>query len=505
MALQKRMSSFSLLFAATGGIVGSGWLLGPFFTAQVAGPAALISWLLGGLLMMVIALTFAELATMFPEAGGMVRFAHYSHGPFASFTIAWISWLAAVMVAPIETMAALQYAGNYLSGLTVLESGKHVLTLTGIGFAAGFMLLMCAINYFGVHLFSKSNNLLVSWKLIIPVIAIGYLVSNHFDTHNFIASGFAPYGLKGILSALPTAGVIFSFIGYSPAIQLAGEAKNPQKAVPFAIVGAIVIAIILYVAVEISFVGVLVPADFATGWAHLHFKGDAGPIAGVLSAFGVLWFVKVIYVDAVISPLGTAFIYTASTSRVNMAMSKNGFMPGWMQKMNGHGVPYLAIGINFIVGMIFFLPFPGWQAMVSYLVSCFVLAYAAGPIACAALRARMPKQKRPFKIPFYKPFCLLGFYICNLIVLWTGWDVVWKMLVTIAIGYVILFLSYRKDLSSLEGPRGIWMVPYLFGTGLISWLSSFGGLNIIPFGYDFLVVACFSIVIFWYALLLGEK
>lgn len=504
--LKKKISNIGLLFAATGGIVGSGWLLGPFFTAQVAGPAAVLAWLLGGLLMMVIALTFAELATMFPEAGGMVRFAHYSHGPFASFTIAWISWLAAVMVAPIETMAAMQYAGNYLPHLTQLSHGAHVLTHTGIGVSAIFMLLMCGVNYYGVHLFSKSNNWLVSWKLIIPVVAVVVLLSEHFSPSNFTSAHFAPYGLKGVLSALPTAGVIFSFIGYSPAIQLAGEAKNPQKAVPFAIIGSIVIAIVLYVAVEIAFIGALSPADFGHGWAHLSFSGDAGPIAGLLSAFGVLWFMKIIYIDAVISPLGTAFIYTASTSRVNLAMSKNGFMPSWMQKMNGHGVPWIAIGINFIVGMIFFLPFPGWQSMVSFLVSCFVLAYAAGPIACAALRTKMPDQPRPFKIPFYKPFCLTAFYICNMVILWTGWDVVWKMLLTIVIGYIILLISYRKNLKTLEFMRGCWMIPYLIGVGVISYLGSFGGgIGVLPFGWDFLAVGCFSIFLFWLALFMGER
>ena len=112
MKLRKEISKPALLMTAVGGIVGSGWLLGPFYTAKIAGPAAIIAWLVGGLLMMVVALTFAELATTYPVAGGIARFAQFSHGTFVSFTMAWISWLAALMVAPIETMAAMQYAGN---------------------------------------------------------------------------------------------------------------------------------------------------------------------------------------------------------------------------------------------------------------------------------------------------------------------------------------------------------------------------------------------------------
>jgi amino acid transporter len=498
MTLRKEISKLGLLFAATGGIIGSGWLLGPYFTAQVAGPAAILSWLLGGLLMMVIAFTFAELSTTFPEAGGLVRFAQYSHGTFASFTIAWISWLAAVMVAPIETMAAVQYAANYIPELTYRAA--HTIHLTHIGIAASglLMLLMCTINCFSVRYFAKSNSVIVSWKLIIPLITIIILFTHRFTASNFVAhGGFIPNGFRGILTALPTAGVIFSFIGYSPAIQLAGEAKNPKKAVPIAIIGSITIAIVLYVLIETAFIGALNPADLVHGWSHLHYAGDSGPIAGLISAFGIVWFLVIIYADALISPAGTAFIYTASTSRINIAMSKNNHMPTWMQGLNRHAAPYKAIGFNFIVGMIFFMPFPGWQAMVSFIVSCFVIAYAIGPIACAHLRTSMPDVERPFRLPAYHTICLLAFYICNMVVFWTGWTVISKMLITMLIGYVVLGVrAYRKKMP-LDLKRGFWLIPYLLGTAIISYLGSFGGgKNIIHFGWDFLIIAVFTVLIY---------
>lgn len=502
MSLRKDISKFSLLFTSVGGIVGSGWLLGPFYTAKVAGPAAILSWMIGGFLMIIVALTFAELATSLPVAGGMVRFAQFTHGRFASFTMAFIAWLAAVMVSPIETMAAIQYAGNYLPLLVYTNHGSAHLTHDGIFAAMCVMLLMCLVNYFSVKYFAKSNSILVTWKLAIPLITIFVLLSHRFHvTQLWQFGGFAPYGLKGMLTALPTAGVIFSFIGYSPAIQLAEEAKNPQRAIPFAIIGAIILAIILYVCIELAFIGAIDPAHLVHGWQHLTFAGDTGPVAGLVSALGVAWLLKIIYFDSLVSPAGTAYIYTAATARINIAMSKNGYMPKWMQTLNKHRSPAFAILANFVVGMIFFLPFPGWQSMVSFIVSCFVLAYAIGPISCASLRRLHPDLKRPFKVPCYILFCLVAFYICNLIVYWTGWQVVWKMMLTIIIGYAVLFVNQCYTRQPLNLRNGIWVFPYLAGLAIISYLGAFGGgHHVIKFGGDFVVIGIFSIVIYAWAL-----
>lgn len=501
MHLKKQIGIVGLMFSAIGGIVGSGWLFGPFYAAKIAGPAAIFAWLLGGLLMIVIALTFAELASAFPVAGGMARFAQLSHGTLVSFTMSWIGWLAAVMVAPIETMAGLQYAANYIPNIANVNAHPITLTPLGLGFAALIMFVLCWVNMLGVKYFSKSNIAIVSWKLIIPVCTIIFLFTHSFSHQNFHSQQFMPYGIRSLLVALPTAGVIFSFIGYSPAIQLAQEAKNPQRAIPIAILGAITGCIVLYMVLQYAFVGALNPSTIANGWQNLRFSGDAGPIAGILSALGIIWFVKLLYLDAVVSPFGTAYIYTAATARMNYAMSQNGYMPDWLRDLNQKSVPAKAMLANFFVGMIFFLPFPGWQAMVSFLVSCFVLAYAVGPLACVALRVLEPDVHRPFKLPGHRTLCLLAFYICTLLVYWTGWNTVWRMLTTIGIGYCVLFgyRWYHQKRDPIDWQHGFWLFPYLIGIGLISYLGNFNGIGWITFGWDFAVIAVFSGAIFLYA------
>ena len=503
--LRRDITKWQLFAAAVGGIVGSGWLFGPMLVAQDTGVAAIFAWAVGGLLMMLVALTFAELGTAYPVAGGTARYAHFSHGPWVSFTLAWVSYLASAIVPAIETMAAVRYAANYIPHLVVHVAAGLALSSYGIVVSCILMALMCVINVYAVRVFAKSSIWVVLWKISIPIIAALFLLHGHISNLMHIGSkgSWLPYGVAAFLNALPTAGIIFSFIGYSPAIQLAAEAKNPQRAVPFAIIGSIIFAILLYVLIQTAFIAALPAASLQHGWHHLAFLHDSGPVAALLAASGFMWMVKVIYLDAIISPLGTAFIYTASTARLTYALSSNAYFPEVLQELNAAKVPYKSIALNFLVGILFFLPFPGWQEMVSFLVSCFILAYAVGPIACVVLRQKDAKRARPFKLRAHRIISNIAFIICNLLIYWSGWDVVWKMMLAVGFGYIYLFIFLylkRQSIADLHFRAGIWTIPYLLGLYILSYIGDFGGRHYLSFGWDMLVIAIFSVLIFRYAI-----
>jgi amino acid transporter len=499
MHLKRSIGTFSLLLGALGGIVGSGWLLGPFFAAKCAGPAAILAWVLGGCMMMIIALTFAELTSSFPFTGGAVRFLQLSHGPLVNFAMSWIGWLASVAVAPIETMALLNYAAIYLPFLMHQVNGVNLLTGTGVLVAGILLFILCVLNSVGVKFLAKTNSAVVILKLAVPIMTLFILFAFAFHPHNLTASGFAPLGIKGMLAALPSAGVIFSFIGYSSAIQLAGETKNPQRSIPIAIIGSLGICIVLYVLLQLAFIGALAPSAFAHGWGHLNFTGDAGPFAGIAVAIGLAWLAKILFIDAAISPYGTALIYTAGSARMCYALGQAGFLPPGLMKINRHGIPTRIVALNFVIGLFLFLPFPTWQNMMSFLVSSFVFAYAVGPLSLIVLRKTLPTHPRPFRVPAVRIFCLLAFYLCNLIIYWTGWPIVSKMLIFILLGYIVLAI-YKKTkqgrLLNLQWNKSWWMFFYIAIMGMVTYLGSFGGKNIITFGWDFLVLALISWLVF---------
>ncbi|MBV9282532.1 MAG: amino acid permease, partial [Chloroflexi bacterium] len=126
--LRRDVGLVGLMFASVGSIIGSGWLFGALGAARIAGPAALISWVLGGAAVILLALIHAELGGMYPVAGGSARFPHYAYGSMIGFAAGWFAFLGAVTTAPIEVEAALQYASSYIPGLVELQGSVQVLT-----------------------------------------------------------------------------------------------------------------------------------------------------------------------------------------------------------------------------------------------------------------------------------------------------------------------------------------------------------------------------------------
>src|SRR3990167_667012 len=397
-------------------------------------------------------------------------------------------------------MALINYAANYAPWLMHTANGMHLLTGWGVLVAGILLSILCILNSVGVKVLAKTNSTVVILKLMEPIATVMILLSYSFHGGNFSAHGFAPAGLQGILAALPSAGVIFSFIGYSPAIQLAGEVKNPQRSIPIAIVGSLAICLVLYVLLQMAFIGAVSPSMFAQGWDKLSFAGDAGPFAGIAVALGLAWFAKILFVDAAVSPYGTGLIYTATAARMGYALGQNGFMPQGLLKVNRFGIPLRMIVINFVICMFLFLPFPTWQNMMSFLVSSFVFSYAVGPLSLIVLRNTLPNHPRPFRVPFPNAFCLLAFYVCNLIVYWTGWGIVSKMLIAILLGYVVLacykLTQHGKQLN-LQWQKAWWVLFYIVIIAMVCYLGSFGGGHgVIPFGWDFLVIAAISWLIY---------
>jgi amino acid transporter len=506
--LHRDVSRIGLLFVSLGSIIGSGWLFGALTSAQIAGPAAIISWVLGAVVMLVLALVHAELGSMYPVAGGSTRYPHFAFGSLAGFVIGWAVWVGAVTVAPIEVLAALQYLTHYFPFLTDTTAGVTVLTGTGIVISVILMAVFTVINLIGIRLLAESNNIIMIWKVAIPFLAVAVIMILSFNTSNFTAAGgFAPFGVKGVLSALSVGGIIFAYQGFEQAIQLGAETHNPQRNIPFAVIGSMAIGVVLYILLQVAFLGAIDPQEeLKNGWANLTFPGAAGPFAGLATLVGAGWLATLLYIDAFISPAGTGLIYTASSSRLSYAFARNHYIPRQFGYLSERGVPIVSIIFSFLIGCFMFLPFPGWQQLVGFIISATVIGYAAVPLAFGAMRRQEPDHPRPFRLPAGEVLAPLAFIVANLVIYWSTWDVVWKVLVAMALGLVLLVVGHIVNPSeltpSLDWRGGSWVWPYFIGLGLLSYLSptDFGGIGVIPYPWDILVLAVFSIAIYYYAM-----
>jgi amino acid transporter len=514
--LRRHIGIIGLLFASVGSIIGSGWLFGALNATVIAGPAAIFSWLIGAVLIIMIGLVFAELGTMFPISGGVVRFPHLSFGSFASYSMGFITWVAAATVAPIEVEGALQYATRYAPFTKEhTVSGETVHTLTGLGYVVAVlgMAFFVLVNYFGVRWFARVNNVAVWWKLaIITLVVIAFLVTE-FHTGNFSDFGFATDGAHGVFTAIATGGIVFSYLGFRQGVELAGETDNPRRNVPLAVVGSVVLTGIIYVLLQIAFIGAVNPKDLAHGWENLTFTNDFGPLAAIASAIALGWLAVLLYIDAIISPADTGLIYTTVTGRISYAMGRNGNAPRVLAKTTPRGVPLVSLFVTFVVGLIVFLPFPSWQQLVGFITSATVLSFGSGPLVLAALRRQVPDRDRTFRLPFGDLIPFLAFYASNLIVYWAGWTVNWKLFVTVLLGFVLLavfHLTGRGDQPPLDWRAGAtWVVPWLGGLCLISYLGDYpdkatdpgaSNTHTITFGWGFVVLFVLSAVIYWLAL-----
>jgi amino acid transporter len=507
-ALKRDVGLIGLTWASMGSIIGSGWLFAPQDALEVAGPAVLISWLLGGVAIIVLALVHAELGGMYPVSGGTARFPHYAYGGVAGASFGWFSWLNAATVAPIEVSAMLTYAGHWHFAKGWINPDTSVLSHTGIVVSVILMALMVAINLLGVRILAATNSAMTWWKIAIPLLTILVLSVKNFDTSNLhMANGFNPDGLKGIFTAIATGGIIFSYLGFEQADQLAGESSNPKKDVPRAVIGSVVLGTIIYILLQVAFLFALPHSAIGHTWASGGYTKFTGPFAEIATLLSIGWLATIIYIDAVVSPAGTGLIYTTGSSRLAYGLSRNGYVPSAFEWTSARGVPWVGLVAAFVTGCICFLPFPSWQSLVGLITSASVLMYGGAPLSLGAFRRRLPNADRPYRLPMAGFLSPVAFIIANLIILFSTWDTDWKLGVSILIGYAILVANRLFHLNphkpTLDWKAASWLVPYLAVMMLLVYLSSFGPTGRTPtldFGWDILAVAVWSLIIYFWAM-----
>ena len=494
--LKRDISTINILVVSAGGMIGSGWLFSPFISAQMAGSNALISWVIAAIFMVFIALPLCELGTMFPVSGGMSNYPTFTHGMEVGFLFAWASWLSYVVTTPIEIQAILQYSSHFFPMLTV--NNTSTLTLSNYGYVAAIciMFLVVIFNSYGIKMLAECNKYASIIKFILPSIAIIALLHSAPNMGNVHIHLSDKKSWVEIFTALSAGGIVFAFTGFQNGLILAGEVKNPQRNIPIAILGAVLIGFILYFMLQLSFIAAIPEKYLLHGWHALDYPGDGGPLVGLTLLLGLGVIATLLMIDSVISPFGTALVYTAATSRIVYGMALNHHLPKLFLKTNRHKIPYVTLYANFLVGILSFLPFSGWQKLVAFLSSASILSYGIGPLCLLAMRTLQPETHRPFKLSCGLLLSYIAFYFCNLMLYWCGFSILWKLDVALLMGLVICLFYHRKSFLSC-GYALYWFVFYMTGFLIMSYLGSFGGRGILVFPFDVLCILPLSILVLY--------
>ncbi|MBX8631287.1 MAG: amino acid permease [Thermoplasmata archaeon] len=484
-----------------GGIIGSGWLFAVLAANADAGPAVTVSWIIGGILVLFIALNYAEVSGMIPRSGAIVRYPHLSHGSYTGYILGWTYMLSAVTVPTIEAEAVVGYAATYVPSFTYTTSTLFgpvtVLSASGIALALVLLVFFFFLNFYGIRFLGRFNQYITWWKFIIPALTF-ILLFSVFNASNFTNAsygGFTPFGWGPVFLAIPTAGIVFSYLGFRQALEYGGEAKNPQKDVPKATIVSVLIGIGLYTLLQIAFTG-------SINWSHIQLVNSAGSIIGpirpgdwaalktstwasgpfynalkssglsLLAAFAVF-----LLIDAWVSPSGTGWVYMGTGTRTFYGLGADGYFPKWFTKLSKYRIPWISLIAALIVGLIFLLPFPSWYLLVGFISSATVFTYVMGGVALQVFRKTAPTMKRPFRLPGALILAPIGFVAASMIVYWSGITLVIFLVYAIFAGlplYIILYgpakLGIKRGVAAAIGIV-FWIVLgvlFDYGYGIIT-------------------------------------
>jgi APA family basic amino acid/polyamine antiporter len=378
-----------------GAMIGAGIFILSGMAAGIAGPAAILSYVLCGLMTLFTALSYSELSSSIPLAGGGYTFVHQGLGGYIAFLNGWALIFGSVVACALY---ALGFAEHFSPLVDLIVSISPPVKFGAFGIA----LLLLVINIKGTKESGKTQNFFTITKVAMLLVFIGLCIPFARSAN---LQPFAPFGFTGIISA--TALIYISFFGFELISSASEEIKNPTKTVPKAILLSLLIPTLIYVAVVLVSVGILDYQTLGTSAAPLTLIAQK-----VLGSYGLL-FVLIAGLLSTVSALNATVLAAA---RQTYAMGRDGYLPGKIFRLHPKfRTPYTAIAAVGAVILAFTLS--GEVELVAHLANfCYLFALILVNLSVIVLRKKAPRLKRPFKLPWHPIIPLLAI-ACNALIL----------------------------------------------------------------------------------------
>jgi len=540
--LKKGLKLRDLYLAAISTIFATAWILSPYYAAASAGPASIISWIIGGIFITLIAITWAEVGSVLPLAGGVARYSTYTHGKVAGAINGWANLLSVIVYPALETVALLSFIQAMImikfpsSGVTLISS---IGTPTYLGVVVALLVVgvLIYINYSGIGKIKGMNLVANIIKLIAMPAAIIFIIAfglAHGFGHNIVDPSFAPYGYKPILTIIPATGIVFAYLGFRQPIDMAAEAIDAKRHVARAILLAMATSFAIYTLLEVAFVFGLKwnsSAFGTTGVAQGNWLGLSSsqpmatmPMLYVASGLGLFVIAILIALAGLVGPPADAGQYTATSSRILFGMSRDGFIGKTFSKVSErYRIPYFGVIATFIVtAVLLLLGVAGylvtsiggaWLALTSIVSSTSVFAYMVGPLSMVIFRKSNPEENKFFKVKFGNIIAPVAFIVAGLMFYWGAGTLFsssdpyggYLLVLAILLGLILIFTfkrgneTWKSNIKSSDIKGSIWMIVFLVFTLVILYLGSYQ-LNVLPVPYDWITIVIGSAIIYVIAL-----
>lgn len=384
--LKRKLSLYGLTMIAVGSCIGSGIFISPSDVVKsLPHPMyALLAWAIGGLIALTGSLSFSELGSMFPSAGGVYVYLKEAFGDKLAFLYGWVI----LLVINTGALAALSIA--FVSYLSFFIEISQTVQIT---IASATILILTALNVRGVGLSQMFSNLFTGLKLLamIAIIILGIFL---FGDFNKVIHSESTFDLSSHPTAFLTAliGVLWSFGGWHHTSYMAGEAIEPKKDVPRAMILGTLIVTAVYILVNIAYFSLLNIDQFAAS------NRVAGDTIGSIFTYGG----KLVSLAIMISVFGTIGIYTMSAPRIYYAMAKDGiFFKQLAQIHPKYKTPYVAMWTQAIWAVILLVFWQTFSDLVTYVTFMDIAFMCMAGMGLFILRAKRPNAERLVKVPWY--------------------------------------------------------------------------------------------------------
>jgi APA family basic amino acid/polyamine antiporter len=357
-------------------IIGAGIFGLPAAVFAIVGVYSLLAFLLCGLLVALIILCFAEVSSRFSDTGGPYLYAREAFGPLVGFEVGWLMWIARLTAFAANCNLLIAYLGFFLPG--VVTGALRAIAITLI------IAALTAVNIVGVRDATRVTNVLTVAKLL-PLILFVVVGLFFIDPANY-SPGALPTVADLSVSVLL---LVYAFTGFEMAAIPSGEASNPQRDIPWALLTSIALVTIFYFLIQAVSVGTL------PGLAESE-RPLADAAAGFLGPMGA----AIISAGAVVSILGNLNVTLMVTPRLPFAMAERAELPRSIAKVHADfHTPHIAIYLSALI--VLFLTLSGtfiYAATISVIAR--LLAYAATCAALPVLRRRAGAPSAAFTAPF---------------------------------------------------------------------------------------------------------
>src|SRR3954454_6422814 len=330
--LQSGLKRRHVTMISLGGVIGGGLFVGSGAVINQTGPAAVLSYLAAGLLVVLVMRMLGEMAVAHPSTGSFADYAGAAMGDWARFVVGWLYWYFWVIVLAVEAAAGAAIIQGWLPGVPIWASSLVL------------MIALTATNLVSVKAFGEFEFWFASIKVaaIVAFIAIAIVyVIGHGVPQLTANGGFTPKGGVAILSGIVI--VIFAFVGAEIATVAAAESKEPGEAVTRA-TNSVIARVLTFYVLSVFLIVAILPWN-STQLGKSPFAAALGEI-GIPAAEQVM---NAVVLTAVLSCLNSG-LYVAS--RMNFALARSGDAPQWMVRLNGRGVPARAILIATSIGFL---------------------------------------------------------------------------------------------------------------------------------------------------------